>query len=255
MKRKEYQWQLPPEIERRLGDSTYGRQRAIFEADHLLLVLHAPPSADDLHRECLVFLRTPDGRYFCNGQENGEAKLKALLASYQTLLQRYEKAYALSKEAKDLFGIIEAVAPVSHAAGNLRNAVQSARELVREDRLLIAVRDEAYDLARNLELLLSDAKTALDYRIAEHAEAQADRAEEMTVAQHKLNVLAALTFPLMAIATIFGMNLLHGMEDQSPLFFWVVFAMGLVVGALTKGWVTNMKKATKKIVAGKPDGA
>ena len=36
MRRKHYNWQLPDELERRLGETTYGRQRAMFEADHLL---------------------------------------------------------------------------------------------------------------------------------------------------------------------------------------------------------------------------
>ena len=99
------------------------------------------------------------------------------------------------------------------------------------------MRDEGYEISRNLELLLSNAQTALDYRIAQNAEAQAFRAEEMATAQHKLTVLAAITFPLMAVATLFGMNLSHGMEDKSPLLFWVVFAAGLVVGTATRGWV------------------
>lgn len=75
MARRKYNWQLPPEIELRLGDSTYGRQRAIFEAGHLLLILHAPPSAEDRQRQSKVFLRTPDGKYLCDGRENGETKL------------------------------------------------------------------------------------------------------------------------------------------------------------------------------------
>ena len=40
--------------------------------------------------------------------------------------------------------------------------------------------------------------------IAKSAEIQAAKAEEMATAQHKLNVLAAITFPVMAVATLFG---------------------------------------------------
>ncbi len=239
MARRKYNWQLPPEIELRLGDSTYGRQRAIFEAGHLLLILHAPPSAEDRQRQSKVFLRTPDGKYLCDGRENGETKLRQLLESYRQLYEKYEKAYDDSQNAKELFHVLEALAPISRAAGNLRNALQSARELVPEDKFMIAMRDEGYEISRNLELLLSDAKTALDYRIAQNAEAQALKAGEMATAQHKLNVLAAVTFPLMALATLFGMNLSHGLEDQSPLLFWAVFAAGLVVGTATRGWVTK----------------
>jgi hypothetical protein len=85
MARKQFNWQLPPEIEQRLGDTTYGRQRAIFEADHLLLILHAPPVVEQRGRETKVFLRTPDGRYFCNGVEGGDVKLRQLVDAYERL--------------------------------------------------------------------------------------------------------------------------------------------------------------------------
>ena len=242
MKRSDFYPQLPAEIESRLGETTYGRQRAIYEVEHLLLILHDPPSPEDRRREAKVFLRTPEGRYFCNGREKGERYLRELLASYRELYERYDKAYDGATSAEDLFRILEALGPVSRAAANLRDAVQSARELVGTDGFLIAIRDEAYAVSRSLELLLGDAKTALDYRIAHNAEAQAARAQEMAAAQHKLNVLAAITFPLMAVATIFGMNLAHGMEDQNPLLFWAVLALGIVVGLATMGWVTLDKE-------------
>ncbi len=70
-------------------------------------------------------------------------------------------------------------------------------------------------------IILADAKLALDYRIAQSAEVQMAKATEMTAAQHKLNILAAATFPLMAVATFFGMNLVHGFES-APGLFWVV---------------------------------
>ena len=49
-------WNLPEAIRVRLGQSTYGRQRAIVEEGHLLLVLHKPPGPDDRGREvCFAF--------------------------------------------------------------------------------------------------------------------------------------------------------------------------------------------------------
>jgi len=243
MRREQYPWQLPPEIERRLGDSTYGRQRAIYEAKHLLLILHTPPLTEDYRREIRVFLRAPDGKLLCNGRENGEPRLRQLLDAYQQVFDKYETAHDKAQTADELFPILEGLVPAARAAIHLREALQSARELVREDKFLIAMRDEAYEVARNLELLLADAKTALDCRIARNAEAQAARGEEMAAAQHKLNVLAAVTFPLMALATIFGMNLVHGMEGRTPLLFWGVFVVGLIVGTATRGWVMRTKDA------------
>lgn len=239
MRRKHYSWQLPEEIERRLGETTYGRQRAIFEAGHLLIILHAPPDADDSHRDHMVFLRTPDGRYLCNGREAGESKLRRLLASYQEAFSKWDRNYERATSAEDLFNILEAAAPLNRSSTNLYNALQAARDLVPDDAFLIAVRDEGYELSRNFELLLSDAKLALDYRMARNAEQQSVKSQEMANAQHKLNILAAVTFPLMAIATLFGMNLAHGFEHRPPVLFWMVFAAGVAVGLVTMGWVTT----------------
>ena len=61
----------------------------------------------------------------------------------------------------------------------------------------------------------------------------------MTLAQHKLNVLAAVTFPVMAVATLFGMGLVHGLENKPPYLFWFIFVIGFVMGMLTKRWVTS----------------
>ncbi|MBN1911782.1 MAG: hypothetical protein JW818_18725 [Pirellulales bacterium] len=238
MKRKTYDWTLPPEIERRLGESSYGRQRAIFEVDHLLLILHAPPGPDDLEREFRVFLRTPDGRFQCNGRPEGETQLRRLVGEYRALGNELEEAYRKAQTSEELFELIERVAPPARSAGNMRDALQSARELVKHDAFLIAMRDEAYEIARNFELLLGDARGALDFRIARHAETQAARSADMALAQHKLNILAAITFPLMALATLFGMNLSHGMGNN-PFTFYVICLIGIVIGFALKSWVTD----------------
>jgi Mg2+ and Co2+ transporter CorA len=64
----------------------------------------------------------------------------------------------------------------------------------------------------------------------------------MATAQHKLNVLAAATFPLMAVATLFGMNLIHGLEGR-PFYCWLVFAAGCGVGVLTMQWVMRQSRS------------
>ncbi len=241
MKRKSYDWNLPPEIERRLGATSYGRQRAIFEEDHLFIVLHAPPEDDAPERECVLFLRTPDGTYLCNGRDGGETRLRRLLSAYDSLFEKYDNLCDKADSSTDYFRIINAVAPMNRATTNMHNALQAARSFVKGDAFLIAMRDEAYEVSRNFELLLGDAKLALDYRIAQNAEAQAVKADEMTVAQHKLNVLAAVTFPLMAIATLMGMNLIHGLERQPASLFWLVVAAAIVVGLAVVAWVTKTR--------------
>ena len=109
------------------------------------------------------------------------------------------------------------------------------------DAFIIAKRDEAYGINRNFEILLNEAKLSLDFQIAQSSETQAAKAHEMTLSQHKLNVLAAITFPIMAVATLFGMGgeLVHGLESKTPYLFWLILVIGFVLGILTKRWVTN----------------
>ncbi len=242
MRRKQYHWTLPDKIDRRLGESTYGRQRAIYEDEHLLLILHTPPGADDASRQSVVFLRRPDGRWMCNGAEEGQRKLHKLLKGYQDIYSDLDARYEKSTSAADLFEILEPLAPVARAATNMKAALQSARELVKDDAFLIEMRDAAYESARNFELLLSDAKIALDFRIAQNAERQSVQVRKMAVAQHKLNLLAAITFPLMAGAALFGMNMVHGLENKSPQLFWAVLAVGVVIGVVTQKWVTKSRR-------------
>jgi Mg2+ and Co2+ transporter CorA len=240
--REHFEWTLPQEIANRLSDVTYGHQRAIYEAKHLLIILHAPPAPNETERTNVVFLRTPDGKYFCNGRQSGEVELVQLLESYQTLLDQYNDDYDHVESSKDLYKILAAISPLNRASTNLHNALQAAREYEKKDKFLIEMRDRAHDLSRNFELLLADAKLALDFRIAQNSDMHAQQIEKMAAAQHKLNVLAAITFPLIAVATLFGMNLMSGLEDQSPLLFWGVFAICLLVGVTSLSWVIKNNK-------------
>jgi Mg2+ and Co2+ transporter CorA len=242
MRRKKYNWDLPEKIRNRLGESSYGRQRVIFEENHLLIILHAPPGSTDLHRDTRVFLRKPSGEWQSDGKEYGEAKLKTLIESYQSLFQKLEDDYEKQKTADDLFQLLELLVPVSRAANNFAEALQEARTHAQADSFLIVMRDKASSFQRNFELLLADAKLSLDYKIAKNSELQASEAQKMAASQHKLNLLAAITFPLMAVATIFGMNLMSGFEDAESFYFWLVFAAGIVLGLVTMKWVTNSKK-------------
>jgi hypothetical protein len=239
MKRKAINWTLPPEIEARLGDNTFGRQRSIFEAGHLLIILHAPPKDASIERETELFWRRPDGVLLCNGFEGGEHKLRKLLTDYRSLWEECDKEYDAADSAEDLFKLLERLAPLNRATTNLSNALQAARDFAKEDKFLISMRDEGYEVSRAFDLLLVDAKLKLDYRMAKNAESQAAKADEMANAQHKLNILAAITFPLMALATLLGMNLTHGLEERSPALFVIVLAIGIAIGLLVRRWVVR----------------
>lgn len=242
MSRPDFNWKLPAAIEARLGKASYGAQRAIFEDGHLLLVLHEPPTQRGHQRTSAVFLRQPTGKWLYQGADNGEFALRQLLDRYRQQLAELDAQHAQAVSADELFRVLDLATPLARAAGNLRDALQSGREAVKLDGTLIDLRDDAVGLARGLELLLADARLALDYRLARQAEEQVQAAQAVNRAQHKLNILAALTLPLMTVATVFGMNLQSGLENGRVLLFWAVFAAGLVLGLFAKGWVNPAEK-------------
>lgn len=243
MKRRNFDWKLPPAIEQRLGSESYGPQRAIHEDDHLLLVLHEPPVSGGSTREHAIFLRRPDGKWLHHGVANGQQALDLLLEGYERPLLELEQRYEKAETAEQLFQILDKALPLARAASNLKDALQSAREAVKQDPILIDYRNRAVDLARGMELLVADSRLALDYRLARNAEEQVQAALATNSAQLKLNVLAAWTLPLMTIATVFGMNLYGGFENLPAVYFWLVFAAGVVLGMAAKHWVMHQSAA------------
>ena len=230
-------WSLPETIRARLGQTTYGRQRAIIEEGHLLLVLHKPPGPDDIEREGVLFWRHPAGDWQFNRGGPGPGGLKRHVQSYEEIENKLVRDYEAAADTTALFNLLEALTPLVRAARNLHLALQAARESVGNDPFLIEMRDLASEVDRNLDLLLEDVRNAIQYRTAREAEEQARLGKEALQASHRLNILAALFFPLTAIASLFGMNLAHGLSERSPALFWLVFAVGVALGVGMKGWV------------------
>jgi hypothetical protein len=229
-------WDLPKEIVTRFGQ-TPGRQRAMFADGHLLLVLHKAPSADEGERRGAFFWRKPNGDWESTEKGRGIKMLRAHVEAYSTLQKRLEEKYEDADKADDYFHILEQVAPLSHAANNLHDVLQAAREAVHEDRDIIDLRDWAYQIERGFELLYTDTKNALDYSIAKRAEEEAKLSHQAVQTGHRLNILAAIFFPLTAIASLFGMNMRSGLEDSPTWVFWAVFLAGILVGAVVRDWV------------------
>ena len=136
-----------------------------------------------------------------------------------------------------LGSVSEAEDVMQEALLRVHQALQAAREAIKGDTFLIEIRDLAYEIARNVELLLEDVRNAIQYRMAREAEEQARLGKEALSASHRLNILAALFFPLTAIASLFGMNLAHGLDEKSPVMFWLIFVAGAGMGFAMKGWV------------------
>jgi hypothetical protein len=230
-------WSLPEPIRSRLGQTTYGRQRAIAEDGHLLLVLHQPPGADDSRREGVLFWRNPAGEWEYSRGTAGAGALKRHVQAYAELEGKFTRQYEQATSTTELFDLLESLTPLARAAANMYQALQAAREAIKGDTFLIEMRDLSYEADRNLGLLLEDVRNAIQFRMAREAEEQAESGKEAVRASHRLNILAALFFPLTAIASLFGMNLTHGLDVHRPLVFWLVFVAGTGLGFAMKAWV------------------
>jgi len=242
MSREKFKWTLNEGIKKRLGDGRYGRQRTIAVDDQMLVILHEPPKVDVNERIVSVFLREKDGSWLHNGQRKGEGMLQRLLEDYRQQFEQYEKKYNKAKTSDDLFLVLEGLNPVLRAIKNLELALQDARQACPDDKLALTMRDEASDCLRNFELLAEEARLALDYRMAKNAETQIEQSQKMAKAQHKLNLMAAITFPMMALSSLFGMNLMSGLEDSPKILFYMVVTFGFVVGIGALRWVLKDRK-------------
>lgn len=245
-------WQLPEALRARLGQTTYGRQRAIIEDGHILLVLHRPPGPDDLKRDSVLFWRTPVGEWQHSRGGPGPGSLKRHVQAYADLEGKVATDYENADGATALFNLMEVLTPLVRAARNMHLALQAAREAVAGDPLLIEVRDLAHEIERNLDILLEDVRNALQYRTARESEEQARLSREALQASHRLNSLAALFLPLTAITSLFSMNFYHGLNERSTVWFWCIFVVGLVVGFALKGWVLAKPPADKPVAVSNP---
>ncbi len=232
-------WMLPAQISDRFGTKSSGRQRAMAAGGHLLLVLHKVPGHETSRREALFFWRQPNGEwlYSGGGNKDGLPALQRHLQSFTQAEEHYSKLYEQATDAEDYFQILETIPTLSHASKNLLATLQTAREAIPGDRDLIDLRDWAYEVERDLELLYEDTRNALDFNIARKAEEQAQLSMQELQSSHRLNILAAIFFPLTAIAGIFGMNLPSGLTGATDTLFWVVPLAGLILGFGISRWV------------------
>jgi len=233
-------WNIPQVLRSRVRESV-GRQRAMTAEGHLLLILHEPPKPDELQRRGRYFWRAPDGTWQSNSLGAGITALKKHLGEYRDALEKQDRDEQRADLADDYFRLLRDIAPLHRAAHNLYDTLQQAREMVRDDADLIDCRDQAYQVHRESELLRSDIQSGLDCAVARRAEEQAQSGQSMALASHRLNVLAAIFFPLVTISSIMGMNLERGLDEAmlTQWLFWAVLAAGIVSGFLLKAVIID----------------
>jgi hypothetical protein len=217
----------------RLG-STVGRQRAMAADGHLLLVLHQPPAPGSLERKGRFFWRHPDGHWRSSSLGEGYQSLKRHMTEFAERVDELERQWQEAQSAQDYFLILRTLAPLHRTVRHLHAVLQQARESIADDRELINARDRAGEIERALELLHGDARNGLDFTVAHQAEQQSRRMYEMAVSHHRLNLLAALFFPIATLGAAFEI-LGHEADELGKGFFWSTLFLGLLCGMILAG--------------------
>jgi Mg2+ and Co2+ transporter CorA len=232
-----HNWEVPQSFRDRLGAKA-GRQRAMIADEHLLLILHAVPSAEDpAVRAARLFWRKPDGTWRSDVRKVSTIDaLQAHVHSYLHAAEALEERVEAAITATEYFRVVYETAPLLHSARNMTRALQAAREAVPADKELIGVRDSAQEVERALELIHGYAKDGLEFTGARNAEESAKNSEHVIRSGHQLNLLAAVFLPITALGSLLGMNLVHGFETwHAPYTFWVVSALSFGLGFWLKG--------------------
>jgi hypothetical protein len=236
-------WGVPEKFRQRLGTSA-GRQRAMIDSGHLLLILHELPKPGDVERTARLFWRAPSGEWRATGAKgNGLKVLQEHLQIYRKRVQELDDEIDVATTAGQLYGVLRNLTPLARASRSLHRALQEAREGI-DNRDIIVLRDVAGDVERTTEILSGDAKNALDYIEAKEAEAQTALARRATEAQHRLNLIAALFLPITAVGSVLGMNLTNGLEGSGRVTFWIVCAVAFATGFLVRASVTRAERQT-----------
>ena len=211
---------------------------------HLLIVAHLVPEHDEASRRGILFWRDAAGEWKCSNGDPGRMALAMHMDRYSKRLDAFELQEAAANKADDYLPLLEGLAPIVRSNRNLLETLEEARKAIPGARELIDHRDRAYDLSRQAELLYEDAKNSMEVAIVRRADEQAQSTQQMMVAAHRLNILAALFFPFATLGAIFGTTLTDNWSwARSPAPFIAFMIAGLMGGIVLTLFVTQGTKA------------
>lgn len=232
-------WQLPDELRQRLG-STVGRQRFMKAGNECLIVAHHVPEPNEVGRRGILFWRDRNLEWQASNGDPGRSAMAMHLDRYSKKIDEYEILEEKAIRADDYLRVLEGLAPIVRSSRNLLDALEEARKAVPDDRSLIDHRDKAYELSRQAELLYEDAKNSMDVAVVRRADEQALASHKMSVASHRLNILAAMFFPFATLGAIFGTTLTDNWSwRDSSIPFFLFLGIGVIIGSILVKFVTR----------------
>jgi len=229
-----HNWDVPKVFRDRFGTRA-GRQRVMQADGHLMIILHDLPRAGS-DPQARLYWRKPDGSWKSSASSATNVNaLRAHIEEFVATIDALEARAASATRAKDWFSILHEVAPLHRTVHGQAATLQEARDLAKNDRELIAIRDTAQENERAVELLTTHARAGLDFTIAQNAENSVKATDHVVQSQHRLNLIAATFLPLTALGALLGTNLTSGLERwNAPYLFWGVMAAALVLGLLVR---------------------
>jgi len=212
------------------------------EEGHLLIILHAAPTAsDDADRTAAFFWKNPKGEWKSSPETSGMTALEEHLKGYQLLVDSLDREVEQTADAKEYFRILKNATPLLRATRHLLEALQAAREARKEDRKLLLMRDKAIELERAIDLAHSDARDGMEFLMAENAAEQAEFSHQATLESRRLNRLVAFFFPLATLISLFGM------DDPKELIksqsFWWIISIGILLGLIVSFIVSKGRRS------------
>ena len=187
---------------------------------------------------------SPAGEWSHSEQGAGFASLESLVQDYENKIVELEQEHEAAQATKDWFAILDQMGAICRASRNMHDALQHAVEATvdfEQRTQLQMLSDQASEIDRAAELLQTDVQNAIQYSMARQTELQAGFGRAQSRAAHRLNILAAIFLPLATVSSVFGMNLTSGVEQTSPLLFWFVLGLGLILGAGIGVFVMDVK--------------
>jgi Mg2+ and Co2+ transporter CorA len=231
-----HNWDVPKIFRDRFGTRA-GRQRVMNADGNLLVVLHdVPDPAEPDVRNARLFWRKPDGSWKSSGSgATNIAALRAHVEAYDAAADALEEKVDKAVKARDWFEVLRVSAPLLRSARNMSKTLQESRELAKDDKELIAVRDAAQEIERAVELIHAHARDGLDFTVARNAEENVESSRHVVESGHRLNLIAAMFLPITALGSLLGMNLVHGLETwQKPYAFWAVAIAAFLLGVMVR---------------------
>ena len=105
-----------------------------------------------------IFWRSPEATWRATGTgAAGIGPLKRLMQDYVEAVTAANEQLERAKTAEEYFKLLQLLAPLARSTRNLHRALQDARDAAGDDKELITLRDRAYEVERDTELLHGDA--------------------------------------------------------------------------------------------------